>query len=498
MANIKIYGKLKNATESGKVADYADIDGAPEIVQETGQSTEKTMSQKAITDAINAGGGAVYSVIEISTSQTVLTDEQYSILIASPFNKIIFYNIVYNLYQETSGELVYTANLFNRGNRITITKATKGITRGSLDSLTSISSYVKNSLDYAQSNTTYALSAYQGKVLNDRLTALEDSGGGGSTVLPFISFGSTQTTYPITGEFTEEQANKLVSAPFSTITFSPGGSPDQVPMLPQTSEQIHNSYIWKGSDDTYDYTVTATIQPATSPATGWTSKSYTITRNTKSTSTNDVTPAFSLVLPSDVTFPYTGTLTDDQKNLLSTFPIKLKLIDVQIAASNGQSDYNTHYLCSNDYINAQYGTYGSTYWAQYSDTKKIKVAFTYDSYTDGSYTISLVEAGGGGSAELYMHTLQIGSKEQFVQFTIYSNRSAAYDWTSFQAAFSGKDVAIGGNLLATSKFYYSRGFKVPASTATTTANLTYIDGTQSISFKTLVLTVMSDDVVKVM
>lgn len=164
-----------------KTVPVISINGAPEIVQETGQSTEKTMSQKAITDAINAGGGAVYSVIEISTSQTVLTDEQYNTLIASPFNKIKFGNIICDLYQETSTELVYTANYFNNGHRVTITKATKGVTRGSLSSLTSISSYVKNSLDYNQSNTTYALSAYQGKVLNDRLIALENSGGGSAS-----------------------------------------------------------------------------------------------------------------------------------------------------------------------------------------------------------------------------------------------------------------------------------------------------------------------------
>lgn len=211
MADIKIYGKLKNATESGKVANYSDIDGAPEIVQETGQSTEKTMSQKAITDAINAGGGAVYSVIEISTSQTVLTDEQYNTLIASPFNKIKFGNIICDLYQETSTELVYTANYFNNGHRVTITKATKGVTRGSLSSLTSISSYVKNSLDYNQSNTTYALSAYQGKVLNDRLIALENSGGGGGSGSASDGFNNLKALNltPTTYQGTESPSGKF-------------------------------------------------------------------------------------------------------------------------------------------------------------------------------------------------------------------------------------------------------------------------------------------------
>lgn len=215
MADIKIYGKLKNSTESGKVADYADIDGAPEISQATGQSTEKTMSQKAITDAINAGGGTAYSVVEISTSQTVLTDEQYSVLTASPFNKIKFNNIIYNLYQETISNLVYTANLFNNGERITITKNTKAITRGSLDSLTSISSYVKNSLDYAQSNTTYALSAYQGKVLNDRLIALEDSGGGASSV-PVVALTGTS------GTITQAQWDILYNSEVAFVKYKDG------------------------------------------------------------------------------------------------------------------------------------------------------------------------------------------------------------------------------------------------------------------------------------
>ena len=389
---------IKLKTEGKYCAENIDVVPTLEEVIVDPTDTEQIVEPSAnyagikkVTVRAAGGGGMTYSVVEITTSQTKLTNEQYNTLIASPFNKIKRNNVVYNLYQEDTAQLVYTANYFNNGDRITIVKSSKNISSGSLNSLTNISPYVKNNLDYSSSNNTYALSAYQGKVLNDRLTALENSG------LPFISFGSTQTTYPITGEFTEEQANKLRSAPFSTITFSPGGSTDSISMLPQTSEQSHYSYIWKGSDDTYDYTVTATIQPATSPATGWISKSYTITRNTKSTSTNDVTPVFSIVLPKDVIFPYTGTLTDEQKALLITVPTRSQVIDVQIGATNDQLDYNTHYLCSNDFINAQHGAYGSTYWAQYDDTKKIKVKFDYNTFTNKTYTISLVEASGGGT-----------------------------------------------------------------------------------------------------
>lgn len=123
--------------------------------------------------------GTNYSVVEITTDQATLTNEQYNTLTASPFNKIKCNNIVYNLYQEDTAQLLYTANYFNNGGRITILKSSKNISRGSLNSLTNISPYVKNSLDYSTNNNTYALSAYQGKVLNDRLAALESGGGGG-------------------------------------------------------------------------------------------------------------------------------------------------------------------------------------------------------------------------------------------------------------------------------------------------------------------------------
>lgn len=142
--------------------------------------------------------GTNYSVVEITTSQAKLTDEQYNTLAASPFNKIKYNDVVYNLYQEDPEQLVYTANYFNNGDRITIAKASKNISRGYLSSLTSISPYVKNNLDYSTSNNTYALSAYQGKVLNDRLTAVENASGGGDVT--DVTFGGTGSALTITDE----------------------------------------------------------------------------------------------------------------------------------------------------------------------------------------------------------------------------------------------------------------------------------------------------------
>ena len=140
-------------------------------------------------DDLKGGSGTTYSVVEITSSTSTLTDEQYNTLTASPFNKIKLNNTIYDLHQETSTQLVYTANYFNNGDQITIKKDTKAVTTGSLSSLISISAFVKNDLNYNQSNTRFALSAYQGKVLNDRLTALE-SGGSATLYQHTITYSS--------------------------------------------------------------------------------------------------------------------------------------------------------------------------------------------------------------------------------------------------------------------------------------------------------------------
>lgn len=96
--------------------------------------------------------------------------------------------------------------------------------------------------------------------------------------LPFIEIVGSTTTYPISGTFTNDQASALVSKAFSAISFRPSGSADSVPLLLQTSEQIHYEYIYQGSDDTYTYILTASLNQSSS---GWTDKSYTVARVTK-------------------------------------------------------------------------------------------------------------------------------------------------------------------------------------------------------------------------
>ena len=96
------------------------------------------------------------------------------------------------------------------------------------------------------------------------------------TMIPFISLSSAASTYPLNGNFSVESATKLISSPFSVISFTPPGSPIQVPLLLQPSETIHNSYVYSGHDDSYTYTLNATLS-STSAGT-WLDKSYVITR----------------------------------------------------------------------------------------------------------------------------------------------------------------------------------------------------------------------------
>ena len=142
-----------------------------------------TINESGNTLTINAtgggggGSGETYEVIDIS-SITTLTDDQYNTLIASPFNKVKNGNTLYDLYQNTTTELIYAVNYLSTGYRVVISKATKEITTSSVPSLTNIASYVKNNLNYNVNNSMYALSAYQGKLLNDRLTTVENKSNG--------------------------------------------------------------------------------------------------------------------------------------------------------------------------------------------------------------------------------------------------------------------------------------------------------------------------------
>ena len=166
-------------------------------------------------------------------------------------------------------------------------------------------------------------------------------------------------------------------------------------------------------------------------------------------------PAFSIVLPENPTFPYTGTLTDAQQSLLAPYPVQSQTIDVQITSSTG-TDYNTHYLCHNDFVGAQSGSYGSTYWAQYDDTHKMKLIFDYDSSRNSNYTISLVEAGsGGGGGALYQHNIEtLCDPATTVYWTGYTSDSSPIDSTTPWLMKFGEDKVYGGGYVVYNSVAY--------------------------------------------
>lgn len=170
-----------NITISGGTAGVTSLNSKTGAITLAG-GTNVTITDSGNTLTINAtggggGSGTNYEVIDIS-SITTLTDDQYNTLISSPFNKVKNGDTLYDLYQNTTTELIYAVNYLSTGYRVIINKSTKAITTGYINSLTSISSYVKNNLDYNVDNSIYALSAYQGKLLNDRLTTVENKGNG--------------------------------------------------------------------------------------------------------------------------------------------------------------------------------------------------------------------------------------------------------------------------------------------------------------------------------
>ena len=190
-------------------------------------------------NVVNADFQPIPVVLDADANLGTLTDNQLATLQANDANPIVKRNEYYYLNdkQYDPGTLGYTHLGYENGKwyakSITITISTKG--------------WVKKSSDIPD-----------------------------KTIIPFISLSGDTSTYPITGNFTSEAATKLISSPFSVISFTPSGSAIQVPLLLQPSETMHNYYVYSGHDDSYVYTINATLS-STSAGT-WLAKSYVITR----------------------------------------------------------------------------------------------------------------------------------------------------------------------------------------------------------------------------
>ena len=190
-------------------------------------------------NVVNADFQPTPVVLDADANLGTLTDNQLATLQANTANPIVKRNEYYYLNdkQFDPGTLGYTHLCYNNGKWYT-----KSIT------------------------ITISSKAWVKKV-----SEIPDK-----TMIPFISLSSAASSYPLNGNFSVESATKLVSSPFSVISFTPPGSPIQVPLLLQPSETIHNSYVYSGHDDSYTYTLNATLSVTTGNT--WLDKSYVITR----------------------------------------------------------------------------------------------------------------------------------------------------------------------------------------------------------------------------
>ena len=326
----------------------------------------------------------------------------------------------------------------------------------------------------------------------------------GLTDLAVLDLGTFET-FPVTSQtLTDEQAELIEQHNYSFIKFrdskgwNNGAAELDVYCVPVDNAIGHGGITYKSiTTQGNTYTVGITVERTSGNV--WGLKRYGITKTATSNGyPNGITPVFSIVLPKDVTFPYNGTLTDEQKELLTTFPIRSQVIDVQIGATNDLPDYNTHYLCSNDFIDAQHGAYGSTYWAQYDDTKKIKVKFDHNTFTNKTYTISLVETsgGGGGGASTYMHIIQIGdNSSNNVYFNLTTTNPTEYTYASLVEKLGGKRLYGQGRALVSNKGY-PVAYMVFAASTTGSFGVYYYNETGETTQKIMPHTYFKDTVIE--
>lgn len=409
---------------------------------------------------------------DADASSGTLTDNQLATLQANTANPLVKRNEYYYLNDNlhTPGALGYTHLGYENGKwytkNITITISTKGWIRKSSE-------------------------------IPDK------------TIIPFINLNPDTSTYPISGNFTAEDATKLKSQPFSTITFTPNGTPVQIPLLPQPSEQIHNSYIYSGHDDSYTYTVNATLSVTTGNT--WLAKSYIITRNAYVapvittidgvsgdivlganlhlenkvlTGTNTVTTVnghtgtvnivggdnvtvndvggtltisatsggtltFPAVDLTSVTVPSSGNLTAEQADLV--YNNKVSFVVVADTDSSGLPQnivlplINKETLHNNYIYQVEFNNY--TYKASLVVQKTTGGVWGAISYELSKNTKS-------DSVSTYMHIIQIGDNSQNnVYFNLTTTDATEYDYASLTVKMLSKRIYGQGRALVSNKGY---------------------------------------------
>lgn len=251
MAEIKIYGKLKNATESGKVADYSEIDGVPIVEQ----------------DLTASGFTPVANTYYKHTGATSATYTQ---------------GVIY-LYNGTEYKAIDGSGT-GGGN------PTNGFYP--YNAVVSSAPTVGSTYSYDDSNVTYPTGCeyFQGQMIIDANGVIYKVTGstmcecvyipssGGSATFPAVDL--TNATVPGSGEFTNEQADLLYyvnnKASFIMIQDTIGGLATYI-VLPLVSlDSIHNYYTYKATVEGNTYILYATLQKTTGDV--WGVKTYTINK----------------------------------------------------------------------------------------------------------------------------------------------------------------------------------------------------------------------------
>ena len=204
------------------------------------------------------------------------------------------------------------------------------------------------------------------------------------------------------------------------------------------------------------------------------------------------------------TFPVTNqTLTDEQAELIEQHKYSFIKFRDSKGWNNGAGELDVYCVPVDNAI----GHGGITYRSITTQGNTYTVGITVER-TSGNmwglkrYGITKEDTptpgGGGGGAALYIHEIELGSNVQKVHFTIYSDRSTAYDWGSFRSKFANKKVAVGGYYYNVDKYYYSLGFLVPTQASVKTATVLYIRDDHKSETGSCGLTLLSDTVTQVM
>ncbi len=210
VANIRTNGTYNSSTN--KIATMSDLPSA--ITEISTQYIRITDLETGVYKLTYNGTKYIYYHGKTSTSTLNITGGSGAVILTVNRFSDIYWHWYY-INGTTGYETIYF------GYTSSSVGATSSKPLNSL--LTSISSYVKNNLDYSTSNTTYALSAYQGHLLNqnkqDKLPTSSTAGQvlKSTSTAGTVEWGTVTPTLPSdVAYFAEESGTPSVALPYYT------------------------------------------------------------------------------------------------------------------------------------------------------------------------------------------------------------------------------------------------------------------------------------------